>query len=99
VGVLDLVRVAGGELVEAEATAHRAEELGDLLFVLVIVGRKSGIEVEAAVRGANEKFRRRFRHVELAAADRGVSLRDMSFEELDALWDAAKAAERREATA
>jgi uncharacterized protein YabN with tetrapyrrole methylase and pyrophosphatase domain len=37
--------------------------------------------------------------VELAAADRGVSLRDMSFEELDALWDAAKAAERREATA
>jgi uncharacterized protein YabN with tetrapyrrole methylase and pyrophosphatase domain len=98
-GVLDKVREEVGELVEAEDTAHRAEELGDLLFVLVNVGRKSGIEVEAAVRGANEKFRRRFRHVELAAADRGVSLRDMSFEELDALWDAAKAAERREATA
>ncbi|HET7829970.1 MAG TPA: nucleoside triphosphate pyrophosphohydrolase [Candidatus Limnocylindrales bacterium] len=98
-GVLEKVREEVGELVEAEDSAHRAEELGDLLFVLVNVGRKSGIEVEAALRGANEKFRRRFRHVELAAAERGVPLRDMSFEELDALWDAAKAAERREATA
>lgn len=98
-GVLDKVREEVGELVEADDAAHRAEELGDLLFVLVNVGRKSGIEVEAAVRAANEKFRRRFRHVELAAAERGVALRDMSFDELDALWDAAKAAERREATA
>jgi tetrapyrrole methylase family protein/MazG family protein len=98
-GVLDKVREEVGELVEAESAAHRAEELGDLLFVLVNVGRKTGIEVEAALRAANEKFRRRFRHVELAAADRGVALRDLSFEELDALWDAAKADERREATA
>jgi tetrapyrrole methylase family protein/MazG family protein len=98
-GVLDKVREEVGELVEAEDDAHRAEELGDLLFVLVNVGRKSGIEVEAALRAANEKFRRRFRHVELAAAARGVALRDCSFEELDALWDAAKADERREAMA
>ena len=83
----------------AEDDAHRAEELGDLLFVLVNVGRKTGIEVEAALRAANDKFRRRFRHVELAAAAQGVALRDLSFEELDALWDAAKADERREATA
>ena len=98
-GVLDKVREEVGELVEAETAEHRAEELGDLLFVLVNVGRKTGIEVEAALRAANEKFRRRFRHVELAAAARGVALRDLSFEELDALWDAAKADERREATA
>ncbi|MEO5966239.1 MAG: nucleoside triphosphate pyrophosphohydrolase [Candidatus Limnocylindrales bacterium] len=98
-GVLDKVREEVGELVEAEDPAHRAEELGDLLFVLTNVGRKTGIEVEAALRSANEKFRRRFRHVELAAAERGVALRDLSFEELDALWDAAKAHERREATA
>jgi tetrapyrrole methylase family protein/MazG family protein len=95
-GVLDKVREEVGELVEAETADHRAEELGDLLFVLVNVGRKTGIEVEAALRGANDKFRRRFRHVELAAADRGTALRDMTFEELDALWDAAKAAERGE---
>jgi MazG family protein len=97
-GVLDKVREEVGELVEAEDDAHRAEELGDLLFVLVNVGRKSGIEVEAALRSANDKFRRRFRHVELAAAARGTALRDMTFEELDALWDAAKAFERGEAT-
>jgi tetrapyrrole methylase family protein/MazG family protein len=98
-GVLDKVREEVGELVEAETAAERAEELGDLLFVLVNVGRKSDIEVEAALRSANDKFRRRFRHVELAAATRGTALRDMTFEELDALWDAAKAFERGEATA
>jgi tetrapyrrole methylase family protein / MazG family protein len=98
-GVLDKVREEVGELVEAETDAHRAEELGDLLFVLTNVGRKTGIEVEAALRSANEKFRRRFRHVELDAHARGVALRDMTFEELDALWDAAKAAERGEASA
>jgi tetrapyrrole methylase family protein / MazG family protein len=98
-GVLDKVREEVGELVEAEGHDHRAEELGDLLFVLVNVGRKTGIEVEAALRSANDKFRRRFRHVELSAAAQGTALRDMTFEELDALWDAAKAHERREASA
>ena len=98
-GVLDKVHEEVVELVEAPDQAHRAEELGDLLFVLVNVGRKTGIEVEGALRAANEKFRRRFRHVELAAAARGVALRELSFEELDALWDAAKAFERGEASA
>jgi MazG family protein len=98
-GVLDKVHEEVSELVEAEDAGHRTEELGDLLFVLVNVGRKSGIEVEGALRAANDKFRRRFRHVEEAAAARAVALRDLSFEELDALWDAAKADERREARA
>ena len=98
-GVLDKVHEEVVELVEAPDEAHRAEELGDLLFVLVNVGRKTGIEVEGALRAANNKFRRRFRHVELAAAARGIALRDCSFEELDALWDAAKAHERGEASA
>ena len=96
-GVLDKVREEVGELVEAENDEHRAEELGDLLFVLVNVGRKTGIEVEGALRAANEKFRRRFRYVERAAAADDVALRDLSFDQLDALWDAAKAAEREEA--
>jgi len=98
-GVLDKVHEEVVELVEAEGHDHRTEELGDLLFVLVNVGRKTGIEVEAALRGANDKFRRRFRHVEQAAAAQGTALRDMTFEQLDALWDAAKADERRETTA
>ena len=46
---------------------------------MVNVGRRRGIEAEAALRAANEKFRRRFRSVERAAAERGVALRDLDF--------------------
>ena len=58
------------------------------------VGRKLGIETEAALRAANEKFRRRFRRIERMVAERGVAIRDLDFATLDALWDAAKAEER-----
>src|SRR6266508_3938802 len=82
------------ELLAAESTADRAEELGDLLMVLVNVGRRYGIQAEAALRAANGKFRRRFREVERLAAERGVALRDLDFAGLDELWDAAKDIER-----
>jgi MazG family protein len=71
-----------------------AEEFGDLLFVLVNVARKRGIEAEAAMRAANDKFRRRFALVERGAAAQGVKVRDLDFAALDELWDAAKAQER-----
>ena len=93
-GVLDKVTEELDELRAATTPAERAEELGDLLFVLTNVGRWHDIEVEAALRAANEKFRRRFRRVERMAAEREVALRDLSFEELDAMWDVAKAEER-----
>jgi MazG family protein len=92
-GVLDKVVEEADELRQATSAAETAEEFGDLLFVLVNVARRRGIEAEAAVRSANAKFRRRFASVERAAADRGVALRDLDFAELDALWDAAKAEE------
>jgi tetrapyrrole methylase family protein / MazG family protein len=93
-GVLDKVTEELGELRDAATDAERAEEYGDLLFVLVNVARWNGIEAEAALRAANDKFRRRFASVERQAADRGVALRDLSFEELDRLWDTAKAEEK-----
>jgi uncharacterized protein YabN with tetrapyrrole methylase and pyrophosphatase domain len=62
--------------------------------VIVNLGRRSGIDAEAALRGANDKFRRRFGEVERRAATRGISLKDADFTTLDALWDEAKAAER-----
>jgi tetrapyrrole methylase family protein/MazG family protein len=96
-GVLDKVIEETEELREAAEggdDAAWAEEFGDLLFVLVNVARKRGVEAEAAVRAANAKFRRRFASVERQAADRGVALRDLDFEALDALWDSAKAEER-----
>jgi MazG family protein len=78
----------------AAALAHAQEELGDVLAVIVNLGRRSGIDAEAALRGANDKFRRRFTEVERRAAARGISLKDADFTTLDALWDEAKAAER-----
>ena len=78
----------------AAALAHAQEELGDVLAVIVNLGRRSGIDAEAALRGANDKFRRRFGDVERRAASRGIVLKDADFTTLDALWDEAKAAER-----
>ena len=97
-GVLDKVIEETEELREAAEDGAPAgawaEELGDLLFVLVNVARKRGVDAEAAMRSANAKFKRRFGRVEAMVAERGVALRDLDFEALDELWDAAKAEER-----
>ena len=93
-GVLDKVHEEIAELRAAVTPAEQAEEYGDLLFVLVNVARWQGIEAEAALRAANDKFRRRFASVERQAAERGVALRDLDFTALDALWDTAKAEEK-----
>ena len=93
-GVLDKVHEELAELRAAATPAEQAEEYGDLLFVLVNVARWEGIEAEAALRSANDKFRRRFASVERQARERGVALRDLDFAALDALWDAAKAEEK-----
>ena len=95
-GVLEKVAEELEELARAANAVERREEFGDLLLVVVNVGRKLGIETEGALRAANDKFRRRFRRVEALVAERGVAIRDLDFETLDELWDAAKVAERAE---
>jgi tetrapyrrole methylase family protein/MazG family protein len=94
VGILDKIHEELAELDAAVTDAERREEVGDLLLVVVNLARRHGVEAEAALRAAADKFRRRFRRVERMARERGVQLRDMSFAELDELWDAAKAEER-----
>jgi tetrapyrrole methylase family protein/MazG family protein len=94
VGILDKVLEELAELEAAATDAERQEEIGDLLLVIVNLARRHGVEAEAALRAAADKFRRRFRRVERMARERGVQLRDMSFADLDELWDAAKAEER-----
>jgi MazG family protein len=94
-GVYAKVAEELAEIQEAERTHGKGseavrDEVGDLLFVLANVGRKLGADPEAALRGSNEKFRRRFRIVERLASEDGRPLRAMTFPELDALWDAAK---------
>ena len=89
-GILDKVAEELAELAEADSADRREEEFGDLLMVVVNAGRRLGVESEAALRRANDKFRRRFGSVERQAARRGVALRDLDFAALDALWDQAK---------
>jgi uncharacterized protein YabN with tetrapyrrole methylase and pyrophosphatase domain len=95
-GVLDKVAEELAELAHAADPRERVEEFGDLLLVVVNVARRLGIESEAALRAANDKFRRRFGRVERMVAERGVAMRDLDFAALDELWDAAKVAERAE---
>lgn len=75
---------AGGDLAAAEL------EFGDVLFTLVNVARKDGIDAEMALRRSNAKFRRRWAAMERAAAGEGRVLDDLSMDELEALWRDAK---------
>ncbi|MEY4174954.1 MAG: hypothetical protein RI900_2119, partial [Actinomycetota bacterium] len=68
-------------------------ELGDLLFAVVNVARHLGVEPEAALRAAAQKFRSRFEAVELLATERGLDLHTAGLELLDALWDEVKTRE------
>ena len=86
--------ITGRSATSAAALAAAQDELGDVMAVLVNLGRRSGIDAEAALRGANEKFRRRFGEVERRAAERKIDLKSADFATLDTLWDEAKAAER-----
>ncbi|MEM7434741.1 MAG: nucleoside triphosphate pyrophosphohydrolase [Myxococcota bacterium] len=69
-------------------------EFGDLLFALASYGRKQGLDPEAALRKALNRFSTRFRHCELAAQAEGKTLRDYSEAELDTFWDDAKRREQ-----
>jgi tetrapyrrole methylase family protein/MazG family protein len=89
-GVLDKVTEEAAELVAARNDAERREEFGDLLMVLVNLGRKLGIDTEAALRAASAKFAARFANVERQAAERDVELKTLSMDELDELWQTAK---------
>ncbi len=73
---------------------HLAEELGDLLFAVVNVVRLAGHHSDTVLDEANRKFSRRFRALEEAARNRDVELGEASLEELDAIWDDVKNAER-----
>jgi MazG family protein len=70
------------------------EELGDLLFVMANVARHLQVDPEAALREANAKFTRRFAKIEEALAREDRKPEDATLEEMDRLWDQAKAEER-----
>ena len=69
------------------------DEIGDLLFTVVNLARKAGIEPGVALDRANRKFRERFEQVETLAEARGIDLAEAGLERLDALWDEVKTRE------
>jgi tetrapyrrole methylase family protein / MazG family protein len=73
--------------------ARVGEEVGDLFFAAVNVARMLGHDPESALKAANRKFRRRFRFVEYRLREKGRKPAEASLEEMDALWDEAKARE------
>jgi tetrapyrrole methylase family protein/MazG family protein len=89
-GVIDKLVEEVGEFKQAESDEERADEFGDLLFTLVNVARRQGIDTEAALREANQRFYQRFTYMEEVCRKRGVNLGDLSFNEQNALWEEAK---------
>ncbi|MCA8906912.1 MAG: nucleoside triphosphate pyrophosphohydrolase [Rhodospirillaceae bacterium] len=95
--ILDKLHEEAAEVAEAAAAgdpAHLEDELGDLLFVVANLCRRYEVDPEKALRGANAKFERRFRAIEDGLAAAGKPADGASLEEMEALWVAAKAAER-----
>lgn len=96
--VIDKIVEESKELVEARDTKSPEdvyEEYGDLLFVMVNLGRHMGIETEEALRAANDKFVRRFNAVESKLKDAGKTPADSDLVEMDKLWDEVKVIDKQ----
>lgn len=95
--VIDKIVEEAREVADARDSADHAalaDEVGDLLFVVANLARHLKVDPEEALRGTNAKFTRRFRFIEAELTARGKTPDDSTLSEMDALWDAAKAAER-----
>jgi ATP diphosphatase len=95
--VLDKLREEMAELVEARDTLTEvevAEEMGDLLFVMANLARHMGVDPEAALRGANAKFTRRFGKIEDWLAEAGKTPAQSDLAEMDGLWNRARAEDK-----
>jgi ATP diphosphatase len=95
--VLHKIREEADEIeaaLDRGAADELAAETGDLLFALVNLARHVGADPDAALRGTNTKFERRFGYIERALAAQGRSLEGASLAEMDALWNEAKREER-----
>lgn len=92
--VIDKLKEETGELVaemENGGNPDRlADELGDLLFVCVNLARKLGVDAETALRGANAKFEKRFRHMEARLGSEGKSLKAMEINAMEEAWQKTK---------
>ncbi|MBO9194098.1 nucleoside triphosphate pyrophosphohydrolase [Rhizobium sp. 16-449-1b] len=96
--ILDKIEEEIGELREALASGDHgkvSDELGDLIFAVVNIGRHVKADPEQSLRGTNTKFRRRFKHIETSLEAEGETLEAATLERMEDLWQAAKAIERQ----
>ena len=89
-GVLDKVKEEIEEIKNAETDFELASEIGDLFFALVNVARWKNVDAESALRRTNMKFKQRFGYVEREAKKEARNLSDLTLEEMDMRWNAAK---------
>ncbi len=89
-GVIDKLVEEVKELKQAESQEQKEWEFGDLLFTLANIARRTGIDAEAALRKANQRFYRRFSCMETLCRERGVKFSELSFNEQNVLWEEAK---------
>jgi len=95
-GVIDKLNEEVAELAETEpGSQEAADEIGDILFTVVNLARKQGIDAETALRGTCDKFRTRWSVMEEEAAASGRDVGDMRLEEQESLWQRAKERENR----
>jgi len=88
--IIDKVAEEVREVKEAPTRERQGREFGDLLFALANLGRRLGIDLEGALRQANERFRRRFAYMEELCRQRGLALESLPLPEQDKLWEEAK---------
>jgi len=89
-GVIEKLAEEISELRQADSQKRKAQEFGDLLFTLANVARRLGIDSEAALREANQRFYRRFTCMEEVCRQRGLNFGELSFADQNALWEEAK---------
>ncbi len=92
---VDGARAEAARTTTDEARRRLEDEVGDLLFALVNLARLVKVNPEEALRGAANRFAKRFAYMEEAAKRNGRALSEMTLAEMDHLWDAAKASERK----
>ena len=93
-GIIDKLAEEVNELKQADSPERKAGEFGDLLFTLANIARRLGIDLEAALRQANQRFYRRFSSMEALCRQRGLDFSKLSFDEQNALWEEVKKAEK-----
>jgi MazG family protein len=92
-GVVEKLHEEVDELARTATPAEQVDELGDLLFALVNLARHRGTSAEDALQAATDKFTRRFQVIEQLCRDQGRQPEELSLDELEALWQQAKAGE------